>query len=95
VIPGLGYSDNLDWYNTFPEFAAKNKLGLTQVIAGIGIWEGHFDPSELWSGGGREAGKLGFDPLNLSKVSHVMWYTIFKLLCIVHCMSLHAIAAAV
>jgi hypothetical protein len=32
-LPGLGYGAT-DWYNTFGEFAAKNPLGLAQVMAG-------------------------------------------------------------
>ena len=63
-------SGTTDWYNSFPEFAQKNPLGLTQIIAGTGVWEGYFNPSDFWTGEGKRApGNLGFDPLNFSKAS--------------------------
>ncbi|KAG5191425.1 light harvesting complex protein 2 [Tribonema minus] len=67
-IPGLDYTT--DWYNSFPEFAAKNPLGLAQVMAGLTIWEGHYgtEAGLMWTGEGtRNPGELGFDPLNLMK----------------------------
>lgn len=66
TIPG--YTAVPDPVENLNQFFTNYPLGAAQIILSIGLIEGASDPSEFWFGRGeREAGDLGYDPLNYQK----------------------------
>jgi hypothetical protein len=67
-LPGAAFAE-ADWFKATASFASLNPGGFAQIVLGIALIEGATFPEEFYeeSGGKREAGALGFDPLGLSK----------------------------
>lgn len=66
TIPG--YVAVPDPVGNLNQFFENYPLAAAQIILSIGLIEGNAFPGEFWTGGGdREAGDLGYDPLNYQK----------------------------